>query len=107
MFYENLVAQMLNCQGNDLYFYTHYSPKMPKNDIEIDFLLSNRSKTNLKIYPLEVKSSKNYTTKSLNKFNAKFKERVEKSYIVRPKQYSIDGDIIKLPPYFVPFLFSE
>lgn len=69
MFYENVVAQELTAQGRQLYFYTHYSVEKKRNDIEIDFMLSNDSKTSIKVYPIEVKSSKNYTNVSYDKWN--------------------------------------
>lgn len=103
MIYENAISQMLISLKNELYFYTHYSKERHINDIEVDFILSNMSKTNLKIYPIEVKSSKNYTTTSLDLFKKKFGQRINQSYIIHPKQLSIQDECIKIPPYFVPF----
>lgn len=54
MFYENIVAQMLVAAGHKLYFYNHYNEEKRRNDIEIDFILSNNSKLKYKIYPIEV-----------------------------------------------------
>lgn len=101
MLYENVISQMLTVQGRKLYFYTQYNMEKHRNDIEIDFLLSNESKTNFKIHPLEVKSSKNYTTSSLIAFKKKFGSKVEKSFIVHPKAFSIEGETIKIPPYMI------
>ena len=101
MLYENAIAQMLTALGRRLYFYTHYSEQKHRNDIEIDFLLSNESKTNFKIHPMEVKSSKNYTTSSLNAFKEKFGSKIEQMYIVHPKPLSKDGQVLKLPPYML------
>lgn len=101
MLYENAIAQMLTALGKKLYFYTHYSEEKHRNDIEIDFLLSNESKTNFKIHPVEVKSAKNYTTTSLKAFKKKFGKKVEQSYIVHPKPFSKEDNIIKLPPYMI------
>ena len=56
MLYENTIAQMLTANGHKLYFYTHYNKEKHRNDIEIDFLLSNNSKLKYKMYPIEVKS---------------------------------------------------
>ena len=107
MIYENIIAQMLTCRNNELYFYTHYSKEAHRNDIEIDFLLSNKSKTNLRIYPVEVKSSKNYTTVSYDSFKKRFDKRVGTSFIVHPKQFSIGKNEVKLPPYMIPFIDFE
>ena len=99
MLFENLVAQMLVANGHDLYFYTHYNSEKHRNDMEIDFMLSNGSKTNYKINPVEVKSSKNYTTTSLASFRNKYKKRVETSYVIHPKNLRIDNEIMYMPVY--------
>lgn len=99
MLFENLVAQMLVANGHDLYFYTHYNSEKHRNDMEIDFMLSNGSKTNYKINPVEVKSSKNYTTTSLTSFRSKYKKRVETSYVIHPKNLRIDNEIMYMPVY--------
>ena len=104
MLFENVVAQMLRCKGNELYFYAHYSAELHMNDIEIDFLLSNNSKTNLRVYPVEVKSSKNYTTSSYDAFKKRFGKRIETSYIIHPKQLVVDDKSIKMPAYMAPFI---
>ena len=99
MIYENAISQMIAAKGRKLYFYTRYSEDKHRNDIEIDFLLSNESKTNFKVFPLEVKSSKNYTTTSLGKFKELFGKKIALQYIIHPKNLVVEGDIIKMPPY--------
>lgn len=99
MIYENAISQMIASKGKKLYFYTRYSEEKHRNDIEIDFLLSNESKMNFKVFPVEVKSSKNYTATSLNRFKESFNTRIDMSYIVHPKNLMIDNEIIKIPPY--------
>jgi len=47
--------------------------------MEIDFLLSNESKTKFRVFPVEVKSSKNYTTSLLNGFKKKFGKKMGKA----------------------------
>lgn len=101
MIYENAIAQMLRCKGKKLYFYNEYDKEKKRNRMEIDFLLSNESKTNFKIFPVEVKSSKNYTTSSLGLFREKFGSKVEESYIIHPKSLQDEGDVVRLPPYMV------
>lgn len=63
MFFENAIAQALVANGYKLYFYTHYSEEKHRNDIEIDFIISNNSKINYKIFPIEVKSGKKISNK--------------------------------------------
>ena len=99
MIYENAISQIIASKGKKLYFYTRYSKEKHRNDIEIDFLLSNESKMNFKVFPVEVKSSKNYTATSLIRFKESFDIRIDMSYIVHPKNLIIDNGIIKMPPY--------
>lgn len=99
MLYENAIAQMLTANGHKLYFYTHYSQEKHINDIEIDFVISNRSKLKYKIFPIEVKSGKNYKATSLMKFREKYKDRIGECYIIHPKNLSIKDEIICIPPY--------
>lgn len=101
MLYENVISQMLVAKGRKLYFYSRYSEEKHRNDIEIDFLLSNESKTNYMINPIEVKSSKNYTTTSLLRFNKLFGNRVDNRWIIHPKNLFVDEGIIKVPPYML------
>ncbi|MGN1343797.1 MAG: DUF4143 domain-containing protein, partial [Traorella sp.] len=99
MFYENVIAQMLVANGHRLFFYTHYDEVKKRNDIEIDFIISNNSKMKYKIYPIEVKSGTNYSTKSLLKFKEKYKKRIGECYIIHPKNLSMKDDILCIPPY--------
>ena len=105
MLYENVIAQMLVAKGYPLYFYTHYNDEKRRNDIEIDFLLSNGSKMNPKITPVEVKSSKNYRTDSLGAFCEKFASRIERKIIIHPKDYLQREDgVLCIPPYMTYLL---
>lgn len=99
MLYENIVAQMLVAAGHKLFFYTRYNQTKHRNDIEVDFLLSNNSKLKYKIYPIEVKSSDRYKFTSLEKFKELFRERVGGSYIIHPKNLKWEEDILRIPPY--------
>ena len=103
MLHENLVAQMLTAAGKKLYFYTHYSEEKHRNDIEVDFLLSNESKTNTKVCPIEVKSSKNYHAVSYDAFRERFGKRVGASLIVHPKQLVATESGLRLPTYMLPY----
>lgn len=99
MFYENAISQMLVAAGHKLFFYVHYNSDKHRNDIEIDFLLSNNSKLKYKIYPLEVKSSDRYTTTSLQRFRERFRERVGNSIVIHPKNVKTEGNILYIPAY--------
>ena len=41
---------MLVAKGHKLYFYTHYFYEKHRNDIEMDFIISNNSKLKYKMY---------------------------------------------------------
>lgn len=99
MFYENAIAQMLVAAGHKLYFYTRYNTQKHRNDVEIDFILSNNSKLKYKIFPVEVKSTDRYQINSLQAFKAHFKKRVGGCYVIHPKNLRVEGDITYLPAY--------
>lgn len=99
MLHENLIAQTFASAGRKLYFYTHYNEEKHRNDIEIDFLLSNESKTNIKVFPVEVKSSKNYSALSYHAFKKRFGKRIGSSFIIHPKALSVDEDGLRVPTY--------
>lgn len=96
--YENLVAQMLTAEGNQLFYYTW--PKDEKHNYEIDFLLSRGSK----IVPIEVKSSGYKTHKSLDAFCEKFSARVRNRYLVYSKDLRKDGTTQLIPFYMAGLL---
>ena len=101
MLYENVIAQMLVANGHKLYFYTHYNSEKHRNDIEIDFLISNNSKLKYKMYPIEVKSGKQYTVTSLTRFREKYKNRIGECYIIHPKNLCVKEGIVCIPPYMI------
>lgn len=99
MLYENVIAQMLVANGHKLYFYTHYNEEKHRNDMEIDFLLSNNSKLKYKLYPIEVKSGTRYSLNSIKKFRDKYKNRIGECYVIHPRNLSVNDKIICIPPY--------
>lgn len=99
MLYENAIAQMLTAKGHKLYFYTHYNEEKHRNDIEIDFIISNNNKLKYKIYPIEVKSTKKYSITSLERFKEKYSSRIGGCYVIHPKNLSVKDGITYLPAY--------
>ena len=100
MFYENAIAQTLVSRGYKLYFYSHYSLEKHHNDIKIDFIISSGSKTKSRIIPIEVKSGKKYTTKSLDRFVEKFKDRIDEAIIIHPRNLSKkENGVLCIPSY--------
>lgn len=99
MFYENVISQILVANGHKLFFYTKYNYETHKNEMEIDFLISNKSKLKYKIYPIEVKSTEKYSIKSLKKFDEKFHSRIAENYIIHPKNLKVEGATLFIPAY--------
>ena len=97
--YENIVAQILTCNGNELFYYTFFN-ETSRHNYEIDFLLASRNK----ICPIKVKSSGYKTHKSLDEFCKKYSDRILDKYLVYTKDLAKDSDILCLPVYMVPFL---
>lgn len=97
--YENIVAQYLAANGNELFYHTIMNTQS-KHNYEIDFILVKKNK----IVPLEVKSSGYKTHKSLDVFTEKYSNRILKRYLVYTKDLSKEQDIICIPVYMVPFL---
>lgn len=97
--YENVVAQILAANGNELFYHTIMN-ETSRHNYEIDFLLARQNK----VCPLEVKSSGYKTHSSLDAFARKFSDRILQKYLVYAKDLQKDGDIICIPVYMTQFL---
>ncbi|PWJ59714.1 MULTISPECIES: ATP-binding protein [unclassified Fibrobacter] len=97
--YENVIAQTLAANGNQLYYHTFLNPASGHN-YEVDFLLSRGNK----ICPIEVKSSSHRAHASLDVFCEKYSNRVGNRYLIYTKDYQKDGATQLLPAYFAQFL---
>lgn len=105
MLVENIVAQMLVAAGHKLYFYSNPSAEDRVSRMEIDFLISkNKITSRHNISPIEVKSGKNYTLSSLNKFMEKFSEQLYTPYVLHTGDVKETGNIVFLPLYMTMFL---
>lgn len=79
----------------------------PSNRMEIDFLiveLYENAAMKCRVSPIEVKSSKNYRTVSLDQFKAKFDKKVGTRYVLHPKPLVVENDVVKLPIYMAGLL---
>ncbi len=102
MLTENIVAQQLRAHGHDLFFYSRSSREDAAQNMEIDFLIVQgyeNAALRARVSPVEVKSSKRYSTASLDKLKAKFGKRIGTQYVVCPKELLVEGDRVTLPLY--------
>ena len=105
MLVENIVAQMLSASGHKLYFYSARSRTDSDSRMEIDFLLAKSSvgeRNN--VIPIEVKSGKRTTHRSLDKFCAKFPNYVDTPCILSRRDLELKDGILYLPLYMTPLL---
>ena len=100
MLMENIVAQMLRCSREHLYYYSRSDSNNRENHMKIDFLINNRKM----ISPVEVKSSNYQKHTSLDKFRKHFQSVTGPSYILYTKDVMIKDDIIHLPLYMAGLL---
>ena len=108
MLVENVVAQQLRAAGYDLFFYTWDEPptqtsrEQRPRPREIDFLITrgfSDAAGKLRVCPLEVKSSKSYSTVSLDDFKRRWPKRVGEEIVLHPKQLKTEGHRAYLPLY--------
>ena len=107
MFAENAVAQQFVAAGRQLFFYSRRDDAASENTMEVDFLISkgyDDAAGRMRVSPVEVKSTKRYGTRSLEKFKAKFGGRVGTQYVLHPKPMSDEGDLVRLPLYMAHLL---
>ena len=97
--YENLVAQMINSSGRELYYHT-WSKENSTHYYEIDFLVSNGSKLDV----FEVKSSGVGKHNSIDVFANKYSDTVNNLYLLSQKDIGKEGSIFLKPFYLLPFL---
>ena len=106
MLVENVVAQQLRARGHSLFYYSWDEPPLREGGRlrprEIDFLIT-RGYSNAagkpRICPVEVKSSKAYSTVSLDDFAKRYSDRIGDEYVLHPKQLKVEGNRQYLPLY--------
>ena len=88
-----------------LYFFSRSSPTDRKDRMEIDFLVS-KSKLAKKnnVIAIEVKSGKNVTHRSLDKFRAKYSDWMGEPRLLWDRDLRIDNGIAYLPLYMASLL---
>ena len=102
---ENIVAQMLTANNHSLYYYTNNSRDDSESRMEIDFLVQKSTVTNKhNIYPLEIKTGKNYTINSLNKFINKFNSQLCEPFVFHEGEFKQENGITYMPLFMVSCL---
>ncbi|OLR55393.1 ATPase [Hornefia porci] len=97
--YENLVAQMINSSGRELYYHTWEKPNST-HYYEVDFLISKGSK----VSAIEVKSSGIGKHESITEFTRKYSGNVDSTYLLSQKDVGEEGSLRKKPLYLAPFV---
>ena len=100
--YENVISQMIISSNRKLYYYS-YQKENSTHKYEIDFLLSNKNK----VIPLEIKSNKINSHKSIDDFSIKYSKFISSKYLISCKDYFKDKDLINIPFYLFPFLLDD
>lgn len=105
MIIENVVSQMLVSQKRKLYFFSKSDRNDSQERMEIDFIISkNKITSKHNIIPIEVKSGKNYTHKSLNKFINKYKDFLGQPIILHQEDLKEEDGVLYLPIYMTSLL---
>lgn len=112
MIVENAIAQQLRAGGHELFFYSWDEPSHTHSDAkedrlstrprEIDFLTVqgfSDAAGKLRLCPIEAKSSKTYSTISLDDFKKRWPKRVGEEVVLHPKQLKAEGHRAYLPLY--------
>ena len=105
MLMENMVAQMLRAAGRELYFHKTFDRKDETKRMEIDFLLTkSKISSRHNVVPIEVKSSRDYTTVSLERFANTYPGCCGCRIVLHPGDADFSKDIVYLPLYMAPLL---
>ena len=96
---------MLVASGHKLFFYSNPSRDDAASRMEVDFLISKSKISNRhNISPIEVKSGKNYTLSSLQKFRNKYAEQTHVPYVLHTGDLKEEDGIVFLPLYMTMLL---
>ena len=95
MLVENVVAQCLRSGGHKAYFYAKRDAKTRKTVMEIDFLMRKGKK----VVPLEVKSGKSLSIKSLERIKATYGSRIGDGIVLHHGEVKEQDGILFLPYY--------
>ncbi len=101
--YESIAVQQLKTHYSSLYYFTYKLLDKKQNKekrYEIDIVLEK----NFKVQAIEIKSSKNYTTSSLDNLKIKYSQLKENRYVFGVKNIKREDNKITVPIYLLPTL---
>ena len=99
--FESICCQMLYAKGIKPYFHTFVLNKNDSNKkYEIDFMYQR----NFKTYALEVKSTKRFTTISLDSLSEKYQNEKFNKIVISQKTFNISDSSLNIPIYMLPFI---
>ena len=94
MIFENMVSQALIASGRNL-DYCRFASNESDRTQEVDFLVADGRRISV----IEVKSSRVNPHRSLDRFIRKYKDRIDRKYIICTQNLSEKGGIIMVPIY--------
>lgn len=100
--YENIVAQIMNSTGRELYYHTWNKDKST-HSYEVDFLVQSGNK----IVPFEVKSSSSKIHESIDVFCKKYSQYISNSFLLSQKDVSQENKLKFKPVYMLPFILED
>mgnify|MGYP002626893124 FL=1 len=111
MIVENAVAQQIRASGHELFYYSWNEPALGDDakprPREIDFLIVkgfSDAAGKLRVCPIEAKSTKVYSTVSLDDFKRRWPKRVGDEVVLHPKRLRVEGKRVYLPLYMAHLL---
>ena len=105
MFAENVVAQQLAAEGIPLYFFSRNERGNRGASMEIDFLLSRtNAAVRHNIVPVEVKSGRHLSHKSLDKFLSRYGDFLAQPCLLSTRDVKVVDGILFLPIYMAGLL---
>ena len=108
MLMENVVAQMLRAAGRELYFHKSFDRNDVSKRMEIDFLLTKPEITSRRnVIAIEVKSSNDYTTVSLDRYAKAYPGYCAERVVLHPGDADFTAPITYLPLYMAPLVASR
>lgn len=100
MLLENIVAQCIRAGGHRPYYYKETDKTSKRTVMEIDFLIRRGNK----VIPIEVKSGRTFSTKSLNSFHEKYRRKIGDGIVLHHGEIKKDGRLLWLPYYMAALL---